>query len=439
MPVSSNQQSDPFDLKALVPRELAATTRWRIAFSGGPDSTSLLLAFARTFPLPQLAAVHVDHGVDPAAGRWAETCAASARQLGVPLEIRQVAGLGTQASEAELRAARYAAFCEVLEEGDTLVTAHHQADVAETVLLAALRGGAPHELAAIPALRKLGRGWLWRPWLAYPQSQLHGPLADSGLRMIDDPANHRERHRRSLLRQRVLPVLERGWPDAAALLAGTADRQARAARVQDELLDELLAGPAGAPRPDALPATLLTPRSSAVQVALAQRFLRRAGVSLPPERQLRELLRQRCECRPDRHPQLSWDQQVLRCWRGNLYLLPRSALAPLEETAGVTQTWLSRELPLPDGSRLRWVGPGEAPELVVHVGAPAGDAAGFPPPRRLRKLFQEQGVPPWERRHTPVLLHQAQLAQVGLNWSSRRFTAIKRDRGLTIEWVRPGT
>ena len=47
-----------------------------VAFSGGLDSTVLLhaLAAARGLRPLDLAAIHVDHGLSPAAGGWAHHC-----------------------------------------------------------------------------------------------------------------------------------------------------------------------------------------------------------------------------------------------------------------------------------------------------------------------------------------------------------------------------
>ena len=48
---------------------------WRIAFSGGLDSSvllHLLAAWARREELPALSAIHIHHGLQPAADAWPE-------------------------------------------------------------------------------------------------------------------------------------------------------------------------------------------------------------------------------------------------------------------------------------------------------------------------------------------------------------------------------
>ena len=84
-----------------------------VAFSGGRDSTVLLHALARLREERRfvLRAVHVNHGLQPAAGDWAAHCAATAGRLAVPCAalpviVRNDRGKGL---EAEAREARYAA------------------------------------------------------------------------------------------------------------------------------------------------------------------------------------------------------------------------------------------------------------------------------------------------------------------------------------------
>src|SRR5689334_12494988 len=72
-------------LHGLVPWRNATT--WRIAFSGGLDSTvllHLLAHLAKTESLPALTAIHVHHGLQAAADEWPEHCQSVCDALGVP-------------------------------------------------------------------------------------------------------------------------------------------------------------------------------------------------------------------------------------------------------------------------------------------------------------------------------------------------------------------
>ena len=67
------------------------------------------------------------------------------------------------------------------EAGDLLLTAHHQDDQAETLLLQLLRGSGPAGLAAMPACVPFATGWLVRPLLGFHRQELIAYLEDAGL------------------------------------------------------------------------------------------------------------------------------------------------------------------------------------------------------------------------------------------------------------------
>jgi tRNA(Ile)-lysidine synthase len=148
--------------------------RYVIAFSGGLDSTVLTHALASTRAVHQvpLLAVHVDHGLQKESPTWAAHCSAFAAQFGIDLITRRVlvdAGSGS-GPEAAAREARYAALRSLLEPRDWLLSAHHEDDQAETVMLNLMRGSGPAGLAGINVIRKFAAGWLARPLLDIPRS-----------------------------------------------------------------------------------------------------------------------------------------------------------------------------------------------------------------------------------------------------------------------------
>src|SRR5271155_2614175 len=151
-----------------------------IALSGGADSAALLSAAPaqpRFRGLP-LRAVHIDHGLQPAAAEFREACKNLCAHLGVPLELIRVAVRGETglSLEAAARDARYAALEEQLRPGECLLTAHHREDQAETLLLQALRGAGVKGMSAMPIRRVLGEGWHVRPVLDVPRSELRNFL-----------------------------------------------------------------------------------------------------------------------------------------------------------------------------------------------------------------------------------------------------------------------
>src|SRR5579871_4545587 len=154
-------------LEAHVP---AGATGLVVALSGGADSSSLLravLALETAFRGLPTRAVHIDHGLSPAAPEFRTACSRLCADLGVPLtviavEVDASPGLSI---EAAARDARYAALAGELRNGECLLTAHHDRDQAETLLLQAMRGAGLKGMSGMPACRPLGKGWHVRPAL----------------------------------------------------------------------------------------------------------------------------------------------------------------------------------------------------------------------------------------------------------------------------------
>ncbi|MEW6253659.1 MAG: tRNA lysidine(34) synthetase TilS, partial [Planctomycetota bacterium] len=134
------------------------------------------LAALRACQRYSLAALHVHHGLSPRADDWADFCARLCAGLGVELSVHRVTVARDDPAgiEAAARRARQRVFAAV--DADFILTAHHQDDQAETVLLQLLRGAGPKGLAAMAALQPRA-GWraaLLRPLLGLARADLAG-------------------------------------------------------------------------------------------------------------------------------------------------------------------------------------------------------------------------------------------------------------------------
>jgi tRNA(Ile)-lysidine synthase len=231
-----------------------------VAVSGGRDSMVLLDLLVVTQPAHRavLSVVTIDHGTRPDSAEDADFVAARAAELGLACARRTLA-LGRSASEATCRDARYAVFAGL--DVDRVALGHHQRDQAETLLLAALRGGGTRALAGMP----WSDGRHVRPLLDVDDAAIDAWAAGRGLGWREDPTNADLRFLRNHLRQ-VMPALLALRPGAQAALARAAGHLA-----DDEALLEAqsqAADPGGDLRAD----WVLTTPAPLVRRALLRRW-----------------------------------------------------------------------------------------------------------------------------------------------------------------------
>lgn len=385
-----------------------------VAFSGGLDSTVLLHVLAHS-GLPRVQAVHVQHGLQEAAEGWPAHCAGVCAERGVAMRLCrvQVQG-GGQGVEAAAREARYAALRGQMAPGDVLVTAHHQNDQAETVLLRLLRGSGPTGLAAMRPLTTFAPGLLWRPLLDVPRAELHAYAEAHGLRWIEDPQNTHTEFSRSFLRGEILPRLETHWPAATRTLARAAELGAETTQLLRELAEADLRALESAD--ESLPIPALLALSAARRHNLLRHWIASRSLPMPFRGTLLRMDTEVLGATSDAHPVLAWPGGEFRRHRERLFVL-----APLLEVPINFQVrWNTAEtLLLPPGcGRLCAVQDAGASSLRMARSGERFRPRGSAHARSLKNLFQEGGVPTWVRVRTPVLERDGQAVWVGgLGWA----------------------
>lgn len=267
-----------------------------VAFSGGTDSTALLLACVQRWP-GQVRAVHIHHGLQSAADDFEAHCRAVCAHWGVPLAVRRVhaAPRPGQSPEDAARQARYLALVEALQtqwpDVHDVALAQHADDQIETLLIALSRGAGLPGLASMPAHgQRWGLNW-HRPWLRLPGAALREWLQAQGQSWIEDPSNRDEQFTRNRIRAHVLPALDRALPGFRDTFARSASHIAQAQDVLNEVAaqDLLLVG--------------VPPRIAAVQqlgrarqALVLRHWLRQQHQTIPSTAQLNELLDQLQAC-----------------------------------------------------------------------------------------------------------------------------------------------
>ena len=429
---AANGEFSPAALRAILVSRLGFSdeTRFVVALSGGADSVALLSALVAAGWRPR--AVHVDHGLHPASGAWADSCAALCHQLGLSCQVErvQIGTIRARGYEAAAREARYARLMEVLGPGEVLVTAHHLDDQAETVLLQLLRGAGLAGLSAMPGVTRFGAGRLARPLLSFHRAELQAYLQANKFAWIEDDSNQDRVRQRNLIRHDVLPQLTEHWPGAIHALARSARHAAQAQLLLDELAGQDILAVGGVA--DTLCVSKLVNFSAARQSNLIRFWLRRRGIGMPSEAQLGEILRAVAQRPRSGSAIVKWPGATVRRYRDSLIALHLGAASGGWEP----QSWdLAAPLVIPAaGVRLR-------PQPGVGIGLSLARVAGLPLSvrprvggemcrpagsrhrRSLKKLLQEGNVPPWERVRMPLLYVGEELAAVADRWVCEPFAA----------------
>ncbi len=287
------QQSDANPATSAL-TQLAFDRPVGVAYSGGADSTALLLAAAKRWP-GQVHAIHIHHGLQSAADDFVRVCESVCASVDVPLHVLQVnaAHASGQSPEDAARNARYAALADTAKQLglSAMLLGQHADDQVETMLLALSRGAGLPGLAAMPAQFERAGAVFFRPLLETPAAVLRDWLTHQNIPFVDDPTNTDERYTRNRIRARLLPVLNQAFPQFRETFA----RSARHAAQAHELLLEVAAADlalTGTP-PAIKP---LQELSKARQANVLRHWLRVAHQATPSAAQLEQLLAQIAVC-----------------------------------------------------------------------------------------------------------------------------------------------
>ena len=393
-----------------------------VAFSGGVDSHVLLhlLATTRHPQLPALRALHIDHGLHAESADWAAHCREVAQALNIEFESIQVSvekreELGI---EAAAREARYHAFRYDLSSDEVLLTAQHQDDQAETLMLQLLRGAGPAGLSAMWPEATLDGLSVIRPFLNVSKQALLEYARLHQLQWIDDPSNTDLSIHRNYLRHQIWPRLNERWPTASKTMSRSAEHCREAVELMRDLgsLDARHVCPEQKNR---LSISALSQLPQARQRNLLRYALEQNSLPLPSAAILQRIIDEVIPAAEDRNPEVHWPGVMIRRYRDVIFIEPDRD-EPLD--LGEFEITGSDEIRLADGRLLRWQlesGKGlkqhvlnRPLKLKFREGGERIRLQGHAQHKSLKQLFQEWDVPPWQRQQIPLLFVDHELVAV---------------------------
>jgi len=209
------------------------------AFSGGADSSALLLLLCRlrsdTPQFPQIIAAHVNHHLRAASDQDAALARAQCDKLSVPFYLADV--YPASSSEEAARRARYDALYRIASEQncDVIALAHHLHDQSETVLMRLMRGSVDGLKGMAEFTPAPDRTPLWRPLLGTDPAIFREGLSQLDLSWTEDETNADPAYLRNYVRHQVLPAMRKRSPQLDAHILNTA----QALRDESDLISSL--------------------------------------------------------------------------------------------------------------------------------------------------------------------------------------------------------
>lgn len=401
-----------------------------VAYSGGIDSHVLLHLLSSTAKFKtKITAVYVHHGLQPEADQWSTHCQKITLDLGVRFQLLKVNTEKTikQNQEEVARNMRYNALKTVLSKNDVLLLAQHQEDQLETVLLQLFRGAGIQGLSGMPLSVTFGLGIMCRPLLNVSKKSIINYAQHAGLCYVEDPSNKVNRFERNFLRNKIIPQLKQHWPALDKTVSRCARHCANSQTIIQNLSASLLHNISSN-----IDQTLTISRLHELDINKQHLVIRRwfadKQFRMPAEKTLHKIL-DVTTAKLCSNPEVRGKGYCIRRYRDKLFFLPSKQECQIFNT----KNWSQKSQPLKLDHRRELVifkaTEGIDQDLwqnsIVLVNCRKGAEKIRLPKRhghhKLKKLFQEQAIPPWERNNIPLIYINGELAAVADLWISADF------------------
>ena len=348
-----------------------------VALSGGIDSVVLLHFLNKHYP-GHIRAVYINHNLSKFSQEWSTFCAALCNADKIEYKDININLENSSNIEENARKKRYLSLTSELRVNETLCTAHHQEDQAETFLLQLFRGSGVAGLASMPKIKSIGDSELYRPFLSISKQKIVDYASKNHLKWIEDDSNLDTNFKRNLLRIEFLPKLSSAFNGLIKNVSRSAAHQAEALRLMQDLAEldiknfELLVN-----NKIQVSSLIQLPKRRIVNVL--RYYIANLGFLLPSNKVLNELISS-LSAKTDANVILRWHHYEVRRYNGELYFFDEHI-----ESSNLPCPYYESLKNLPnfeirfrlEGQRIKVKGKGHS--------------------QSLKKVLQESNIPPWER------------------------------------------
>ena len=423
--------------QSFLKQKLKKNCQLLVGVSGGIDSIVLghALSQLRSIYPFDLTFIYIDHQLHPESKQWANSVKRLAKKVSTEyiyekVTIDQDLKLGT---EGAARKNRYQAFQK--HQQDILVLAQHEDDQLETLLLQLARGAGSKGLSCMPEYHEKLK--IWRPLLGVSKDLIHGYQQEHKLKFIEDSSNFDNKYDRNYLRNKVIPLIKKRFPQFATTSGRSIKHIADAYNHQDlmhaELYENVLESS------NQLNGLKLKKLSDYDMGNVIRFWLNEHQVFMPSIKVLGQIISQVKKINLESRINIKVDGMSIRSYNNSLFLISNS------DNSFDPVLWKDRNRVILSNNREvlidKKVGKGlsldESKKILIdkpHNMNLKIKISANQPARSLKYIFQENKIPPWERENYPcVYVEDKLIAVIGLA-DSVEYAANKKEIGVTFEY-----
>tara|TARA_B100000035_G_scaffold314482_2_gene330902 strand:- start:1705 stop:3018 length:1314 start_codon:yes stop_codon:yes gene_type:complete len=394
--------------QSFLKQKLKKNCHLLIGVSGGIDSVVLghALSTLRRLYLFDLTFIYIDHQLHPESKKWAGVVKRLAKKLSTDyiyekVTIDQDLKLGI---EGAARKHRYQAFHK--HQKDILVLAQHEDDQLETLLLQLARGAGSKGLSCMPEYHNILK--IWRPLLGLSKDLIHGYQQEHKLKFIEDSSNSDNKYDRNYLRNKVIPLIKKRFPQFATTSGRSIKHIADAYNYQNlinsELYQNVLEGT------NQLNGLKLKNLSDYDMGNVIRFWLNEHQVLMPSIKVLDQIINQVKKIHSESNIKIKVDQCYICSFNQLLYLVKNND-APFKKVI-----WKKQKKMILDNNRMiivrnnldQRISLDQLKKNTIEIDQPRNMSAKVKihpqqPARTLQYIFQQNKIPPWERKNYPVV------------------------------------
>lgn len=415
-----------------------------VALSGGIDSVLLLhlLHLLQKKHHFTLNATHVHHGLSKNADKWVKFCEKLCRDLSIPLDVHYVKlpqkkSLGI---EGEARRLRYEKLLQ--SKSDLIVLAHHEDDQAETFLLQLIRGAGVKGLSSMANFDESRK--LWRPLLNTSRIDIKKYAKQHKLKWIEDESNLNTDFDRNFIRSKILPILKIRFNHIIKVISRSSAHLAEAQHLLDNLAKiDLKKHLKSHKYKHILQVKSLNKLSLSRAKNVLRYWLEMNDQLMPSKDLLDELLRQVLTAKKDAELKIELSKEFeIRRYKDEIYLVQKNQ----QDQKNYEIVWQGEsEILLPNKSKLRFAkvkGTGislakiKDKKLIIsnRHGGEFFKPDAKRPTKKVKQLFQESDLTPWEREAAPLIFINNDLVCVPCFGVDVKCQTKPKEDGLEIIW-----